>query len=472
MKTVWFRPLLDSIAERGREFLARSGEGDDALHTLERCDILIERRGVASGLALAKDILTAYAGMDDSQRLVFFEGLRTDFGVDVATIEETARACLQDQTPDRMQHLMQLAEPRRQELFRRLNASPHGTAALVRMRSDLLQMMRAHPELTTVDFDLRHLLASWFNPGFLQLERIDWDSPARTLEKLIEYETVHQIRGWDDLRRRLASDRRCFAFFHPALEGEPLIFVEVALVEGVAERVQPLLDPEAPVGDPRAANTAIFYSINNTQTGLRGVSFGDFLIKRVVEALQEDLPHIEVFATLSPLPRFARTVRDALAGNSPEALRQRFHRALEGFAGPLGEMYPDAEDIDDAALQLLEQQTGTGPALLGPVLRRLALAYLTARTEDTSAILDPVARFHLTNGARLERINTFADESDHGREIAFGVMANYLYDTDDLIANHERFAQRGEIPLSKSLGRDLKRINEAENAGRRPQSTR
>ena len=259
-----------------------------------------------------------------------------------------------------------------------------------------------------------------------------------------------------------AADRRCFAFFHPALEGEPLIFVEVALVDGITERVQPLLDPEAPVGDPRAADTAIFYSINNTQTGLRGVSFGDFLIKRVVEALQEELPHIDVFATLSPLPRFARTVRGALAGGGPEAVRERFQRALKGFAGPLAEMYPDAEGVGDAALQLLEQHTGKGPELLGPVLRRLALAYLTAPVEGTSATPDPVARFHLTNGASLERINTFADESDHGREIAFGVMANYLYDTDDLIANHERFVQRGEIPLSKSLGRDLKKINESE----------
>ena len=460
MKTVWLKPLLDSIADRGREFLGLRGEGAGAPHCLELCRILIDRRGVASGLALAKEILAAYTAMDEAQRLVFFEQLQTDFGVDVAAIEDTAHAYRVAQTPERLQHLMQLAEPRRQELFRRLNASPGGTAALVGMRSDLLRMMRDHRELAPVDFDFRHLLSSWFNPGFLQLERIDWDSPARTLEKLIEYETVHQIRGWDDLRRRLAADRRCFAFFHPALEGEPLIFVEVALVNGIAGRVQPLLDPAAKVGDPKTADTAIFYSINNTQTGLRGVSFGDFLIKRVVEALSEELPHIDVFATLSPLPRFAATLRGALAGGSTMPARERLERALVEFTESLEAMFPEAGSTGAAALQLLDQDDENGHELRCSLVRRLALAYLTSPAGDEAASADPVARFHLTNGARLERINPFADESDHGREIAFGVMANYLYDSAELVANHERFVQRGEIPLSKPLARELRKISE------------
>jgi malonyl-CoA decarboxylase len=237
--------------------------------------------------------------------------------------------------------------------------------------------------------------------------------------------------------------------------------VEVALVNGIAGRVQPLLDPVAEVGDPGTADTAIFYSINNTQTGLRGVSFGDFLIKRVVEALREELPHISDFSTLSPLPGFARTVRGALSGDETPA-QERLHHALSGFAGSLGAAYPDSDGPTAAALRLIEQDPDPDRELLGAVLRRLALAYLTTPANDEGGTLDPVARFHLTNGARLERINPFADESDHGRDIAFGVMANYLYDTDELIANHERFVQRGEIPLSRSLARELKKINEGE----------
>jgi len=462
VKTVWLKPLLDSIADRGREFLGRGGDGRGGDAIADLCEVLIRRRGVASGLALGKDVLDAYASLDEPRRLEFFQRLLDDFGVDVAAIEETARACREDESAERLQRLMELAEPRRQGLFRRLNAAPGGTAALVAMRADLLRLMRGHPELAPVDFDLRHLLASWFNPGFLQLERIDWNSPARILEKLIEYETVHEIRGWDDLRRRLAADRRCFAFFHPALEGEPLIFVEVALVKGMADRVQPLLDPSAPVADPAAADTAIFYSINNTQAGLRGISFGDFLIKRVVEALCEELPRFQVFATLSPMPRFADTARRALLGAGTQPMDERLRRALAEFAEPLAAMFPEAGDVGAAALQLIERRPQTGNDLLAGVLNRLALAYLTAPADEPGVSLDPVARFHLTNGARLERINPFADSSENGRRIAFGVMVNYFYDSDELVANHERYVQRGEIPLSKALSKELKKFAGAE----------
>jgi malonyl-CoA decarboxylase len=458
VKTIRIKHLLDSIADRGRDFLGLGEEVRGAAECADLCGVLVERRGVASGLALSTDILTAYAALDEPRRLAFFERLRADFGVDVAAIEETARACRQEQTPERLQQLMELAEPRRQELFRRLNAVPGGTAALVRMRADLLRLLREHSELAPVEFDLRHLLASWFNPGFLQLQRIDWDSPARILEKLIAYETVHEIRGWDDLRRRLAADRRCFAFFHPALEGEPLIFVEVALVGAMADRVQPLLDPAAPVGDPAAANTAIFYSINNTQSGLRGISFGDFLVKRVIEALLDELPGFEVFATLSPLPRFAAVASDALGGGAADPVHAWLQNSLTEFADPLAAMFPEAGGTGAAALRLIDQRPATGKDLFGAVLQRLALAYLTAPAGGLGGSPDPVARFHLTNGARLERINPFADSSEHGMKIAHGVMVNYLYDGDELVANHERFVQRGEVPLSKPLARELKRF--------------
>lgn len=460
MNKVWLRPLLDSIADRGRELLGLREAGRNELDCEEFCEALLGERGAASSLALAREILTAYQAMEYTQRLAFFQLLLKHFGIDISAVEEIARACREEETPQRLRQLIALVEPRRQELFRRLNTAPGGTAILVRLRSELLQALKAHPELAPVDDDLKHLFRSWFNPGFLQLERIDWNSPARVLEKLIAYESVHEIRGWDDLRRRLDSDRRCFAFFHPALEGEPLIFVEVALVQGIADQVQPLLDPNALEADPAEADTAIFYSINNTQTGLRGISFGDFLIKRVVQALSDELPKLHTFATLSPLPRFAQTLEAAVAGQVAGMEPQRLDRLLAEFVEPLRRHAPNVSS-SVAALALAKREQVADTELLGAILQRLALAYLTTPAGTRGGSLDSVARFHLTNGARLERINVFADSSSRGQTQAFGVMVNYLYDPDELVANHERFVQRGEIPLSRALAKEFKKINEA-----------
>ena len=460
MNRVWLKPLLDSIADRGRELLGLKEAGRYDLDCQALCEALLGERGAASSLALAREILSAYEAMEFTERLSFFQLLLEQFGIDIDAVEEVARLCHEQANPQRLRQLIALAEPRRQELFRRLNMAPAGTATLVRLRSDLLQALKTHPELLPVDDDLKHLFRSWFNPGFLQLERIDWDSPARVLEKLIAYESVHEIRGWNDLRRRLQNDRRCFAFFHPALEGEPLIFVEVALLQGMAEQVQPLLDPDAPQADPARADTAIFYSINNTQTGLRGISFGDFLIKRVVQALSDELPSLKIFATLSPLPRFAPTLEAALAGEIAGLEPQRLDQLLVEFTEPLQRYGADLSPAT-AALTLLKREQPTDTALLGAILLRLALAYLTTSAETRGGSLDPVARFHLTNGARLERINVFADSSERGQSQSFGVMVNYLYDPDELVANHERFVQHGEIPLSKVLAKEYKKINEA-----------
>jgi malonyl-CoA decarboxylase len=458
VNTVWLKPLLDSIADRGRELLRLREAGHEGLNCEALCEALLGERGAASSLALAREILTAYQAMEYTERLAFFQLLLKQFGIDVGAVEEVARICREEETPQRLRQLIALAEPRRQELFRRLNTAPGGTAILVHLRSDLLQALKAHPELAPVDDDLMHLFRSWFNPGFLQLECIDWDSPARVLEKLIAYESVHEIRGWDDLRRRLDSDRRCFAFFHPALEGEPLIFVEVALVRGIAEQVQPLLDPAAPEANPAEADTAIFYSINNTQTGLRGISFGDFLIKRVVQALSDELPKLKTFATLSPLPRFAQTLEAAVAGEVAALSLERLDRLLAELDEALQRHVPNASR-SATALALAKRERAADTELLGAILQRLALAYLTTPAETRGGSLDPVARFHLTNGARLERINVFADSSASGQAQSFGVMVNYLYDPDELVANHERFVQRGEIPLSRALAKEFKKIN-------------
>jgi malonyl-CoA decarboxylase len=302
---------------------------------------------------------------------------------------------------------------------------------------------------------MKHLLASWFNRGFLRLERIDWHSPADLLEKLIRYDMVQTIKSWDDLRRRLAADRRCFAFFHPALPDEPLIFLEVALVQGMADKVTPLLDDRAPVLRARDANTAMFISINSTQPGLRGLSFGNLLIKQVAEDLHQELPHLKIFATLSPLPGFAATLRAAARNAHRDFSRARLEALLQEYAEPLRQASGGEGPVE--ALMTLLARADAPRAVLAEPLKRLALAYLSLLPREPD-VFDPVARFHLANGARLERINVFADESAARLEESFSVMVNYLYDSDEVIANHEGFVGNGHVAMSRSLQREQKKL--------------
>jgi malonyl-CoA decarboxylase len=291
---------------------------------------------------------------------------------------------------------------------------------LVAMREAVLEALPEMPELKPLDDDLAHLFGAWFNPGFLELRRIDWDSPAALLEKLIAYEAVHEIKGWGDLRRRLQSDRRCFAFFHPALPGEPVIFVEVALTKGMAAKIAPLLAESTGKDE---ADTAIFYSISNCQKGLRGISFGNFLIRFVVEALADELPSLKQFATLSPIPGFRRWLEHRQKKESDPEL-----------AGLSGESL--AENLS-----------------LKPTLEKLCAVYLTS--PGKRGPIDPVARFHLKNGARLERINWAANASRKGMAESFGLMVNYLYDVATIEANHEKFVSEGKIALSPEVERIL-----------------
>lgn len=451
--------MLEAVADRGRELLkldpaTRAGSDPAAL-----CKQLLSGRGEASSLALARAVLQLYKGFDRDQKLAFFELLEREFGPDIDGIQAALDDYRKHASPEAFMHLTDAAEPPRQELFRRLNTAPNGTASLVAMRADLLALTRDNPHLREVDTDLKHLLSSWFNRGFLQLRNIDWQSPAQVLEKLINYEAVHAIQGWDDLRRRLMRDRRCFAFFHPAMPDEPLIFVEVALVQGIADSVQPLLDPNAPLLDPEQADTAMFYSINNTQTGLRGISFGNFLIKQVLTELRAELPGLRDFATLSPMPRFAAVLDGALAGDNRGLDPQHVRALLE----PYGEHLCAAAGVDaaPAAMQALLKNAPVEHAeLLSEPLQHSALAYLTSHGGN-GALLDPVAGFHLANGARLERIDPFADLSAHGMQASYGVMVNYLYIPEEVELNHERFVGEGRIAMSKPLTRMHKRISEA-----------
>jgi malonyl-CoA decarboxylase len=426
----FFRRLLKEVVQPS-EGLRVERHANEAF---DLCRALLSEQGEFSGAALAHDALVAYQSLPDAGVAAFFDRLVRELSPDTGEVLRAADAYREDQSWDRLLALQEIVEPPRQELFRRLNMAPGGTPALVAMRRQVLRGLSEHPDWRVIDADLEHLLGSWFNRGFLRLERIDWNTPAIVLEKLIAYEAVHQIQGWPDLHRRLAADRRCFAFFHPALPREPLIFIEVALTRGISPAIQPLLEVHAPVSDPAQADTAIFYSITNCQEGLRGISFGNLLIKQVVQELQAELPRVGRFATLSPLPGFGswlERIRAELGGVPEAAATLEALRLLD---------MPDWHQQPEAAGQL------------EPLLLELAAFYLVEAKNDGEP-LDPVARFHLGNGARLERLNWLADRSERGLRHSAGVMVNYDYRLADVEANHEAFARENRVIAAPDVRR-------------------
>jgi malonyl-CoA decarboxylase len=397
---------------------------------------LLSQHGEASGALLARELHEVRLALDARDRHGFQQYLATDFQPDPVALRVAAEHYLAGATGETAAALAQAADPPRQELLRRMNMAPGGTGALIAMRSDIAARLPREPKLKLLDADLKHLFASWFNRGFLELRRIDWQSPAAVLEKLIAYEAVHAIKGWDDLRRRLAPDRRCFAFFHPALPGEPLIFVEVALVKGLAASMPPLLSQDIDEDSARtaaaSADTAIFYSISNCQDGLRGVSFGNFLIKQVVEELRAELPQLKRFSTLSPVPGFRRWLTQQLAEESCGYAALRPKLARDGW-------WHDPEQSES----------------LRGALSRLCAIYLTQRALPGNRT-DLVARFHLGNGARLERINWLGNTELRAIEESFGIMVNYLYDRDSIENNHEAFVSAGTVARSPDVDALLK----------------
>jgi malonyl-CoA decarboxylase len=332
----FLQDLITSISERGRGLVGLAFPTPHARHDMiELSDQLLSGRGEASGVALASEILETFEDSTDAERLVYLEALADQFGPNVDRLEKAARAFLKSQSPSSVRELTEAAEPRRQELIRRLNLAPGGTAALVRMREEVLKHLSARPQLADLDIDFEHLFASWFNRGFLVLRRIDWTTPANILAKIIKYEAVHTIKSWEDLRARLEPpDRRCYAFFHPQLLDEPLIFVEVALTRDIPGAIAPLLEIERELVDPRSATTAVFYSISNCQKGLRGVSFGNFLIKQVVEELKRDLLELKTFVTLSPVPGFASWLKPEIALGDKSSFDEAERKALAAVLAP------------------------------------------------------------------------------------------------------------------------------------------
>ncbi len=401
------------------------------------CDRLLGSAGESISLGLAQQALTSFAALDEEHRQEFYDLLAARYNPDPPAVVEAAKRYEATGLATDLVKLAAAADAPRRELIRRLNRAPGGTASIVQMRREILANKARRKDRAAVDRDLEHLLSSWFNPGFLQLRKIDWNSPASLLEKIIGHEAVHAIEGFADLRRRMERDRRLFAYFHPALPGEPLIFVEVALLPEIPRAIAPLLEREAGP-DPRSRNykVATFYSISNCQPGLKGVNLGNFLIKRVAEALQGELPQIRQFCTLSPVPSF-----------------RSFLQAKEPL--PMGilpeEKIRAMEKLRSSALERLAA-AGHGP-LPAPLLKdlsRLCAVHLLHSAARTYPHADPVARFHLGNGARLKQINPHADLSAKGLRESCGFMVNYAYELAKVEEHYERFAA-GEVVISQRV---------------------
>ena len=443
MSVAFLNELIATITQQGRALMARKhGTPAPAADLPGMCDALYSGLGEASGVVLAADILAAYGALSHEQRVAFFRDLAERYGPDRDKVRALLVKLNADPDDDDTAALLhQASEPRRQELIRRLNMAPGGTAAIVAMRADLLGAIKDHPELAVLDADFVHLLASWFNPGFLVLRRIDWSTPAAILEKIIHHEAVHEITDWDDLRRRIdPGDRRLYAFFHPVLVDEPLIFVEVALMTEVPSAIAPILEDGREEIPAAEATVAGFYSLSICQKGLGGISFGSFLIKRVAEELSGELPHLKSFATLSPVPNFKTWLDAERAKETSPVIAQEWRADLA---------------VVDRPGWFLEPALADRPR--EPLVALLAY-YLLAMKDATGKPFDPVARLHLRNGARLERINWLADKSDKGLAQSAGMMVNYLYELNDIVKNHELYANEDHLVAEPMVTAQLKKI--------------
>ena len=407
----FFSELVSTIFER-RYQKALQKEADGRT-TAELAEALLGSTGEVSGMTLTRSILDRYAGMTKEDKLTFFEFMTHKLEINPKQVISTLKAYTKEPNKSTYRAFAEASEPKRQELARRLNQVPGATGQLVGMRKDLLDIIKDRPELGPLDVDFRHLFSSWFNRGFLVLRPINWSSPADILEKIIAYEAVHAIDSWNDLRLRLKPiDRRCFGFFHPSMPNEPLIFVEVALTKGIPKSIQDLLADEREAINAGDADTAVFYSISNCQTGLAGISFGNSLIKQVASDLARDLPGLSTFVTLSPIPGLNRWLETSKCA------------------------------VDDSSQD-----------------QALAAHYLLEAKKTDGTPFDPVARFHLGNGAKVHAVHAMADTSDNGLKQSNGTMVNYLYDLSQISQNHEKFVENNTVVASatvKSLSASVK----------------
>ena len=428
---MFLKKIINSIADAGKELLHKTLPIKKNLETLlELCDDLISYKGVASGIAIAREISEIYLSLSKEDKKKFFIAVDEKFKPNLEAAEKKSLEFIKNKNTNTLKELSSLAEGNRQEFIRRMNMAPNGTAFLVSMREDLLRFVLEDSSLSNLDEDFRHLFRSWFNPGFLRLERITWDTKAAVLERIISYEKVHKIKDMTDLKRRLDEDRRFYAYFHPVLPDEPLIFVQVAFTQGLASSVQDIIKPMTP-NQPKA-DTATFYSISNCQQGLTSVTLGNFLIKRVVYEIQQENPKIKHFGTLSPLPGFAEWVN---------YIEENKLRSILGSEDYEKVKFLRSTDIKIGDPRIIEHKK---------IIKKIAIHYLIKEKVNHKPI-NSVTRFHLGNGASIEDVTINANISDYGYQESFGVMVNYIYHLDKLEKTHEDFINQHKISYSDKI---------------------
>lgn len=442
-----FGDFLSSIADRGRSIIGIVRKNNDKAsceEIINLCHKLLSAKGEASGIALSFEIFLTYGMLENGDKIKFFKALHDEFSAKSVGVEKAVKSYLENPSAQTIGELSVATESPRRQLIIRLNQASNATQQLVDMRADLLGLLKDNPELSVVDDDFSRLFTSWFNGGFLELQNLNWTSPASVLEKIIKYEAVHGMSGWPDLKKRLVpDDRLIYGFFHPRLRGEPLIFIEVALTKDMPAEIHSILGTKRKIADPAQCETAVFYSISNCQMGLRGIPLGSFLIKQVVQDLKQNFPNLKDFVTLSPIPSFSTWLENSLD---------------EQEAGNFDQKFSDKTISNLRNAQSINWQEGYEPDNeMNETMRRIVAWYLSEIKGKNHLPNDPVARFHLGNGAVLERVNWPADISDQGQRYSLGAMVNYKYRLDEIEENHERYVETGDVKISS----ETKKLNKA-----------
>ena len=428
-KFSFFSDLVNTLFDKKNRkknfsFLFEKKQNKSLLEYIENVN---EAKGEISALNYSEELLDYLSNSDHKTLFSFFEYLEKDYDIEIASIPEILKNYNKKKEYNFYKDIKKISESKRSEIFRRLNSTQHGTINLVKLREKLLDLLDKYPNFRKIDFDLSSLFKDWFNRGFLILKPIDWETPANILEKIIEYEAVHQIKSWDELRSRLEpEDRKCFAYFHPAMQDEPLIFIEVALTENIPEKINQILNPDRAMINSQEATTAVFYSISNCQKGLQGISFGNFLIKQVARNLQNNFKSLSKFVTLSPVPGFSKWLK-----SNDTILFNKMHNKL--------------------SLNKIQKNEA--------ILNETVLKYFFISNRSDNLPNDPVARFHLGNGAILEKINFLSNISENGLEQSLGYMVNYLYNLEEVELNHEKYVVDKKINTSKSLEKEFIKLN-------------
>ena len=431
-----FKEIISSIADAGQKlFNIKNIKKNDLESIISLCDDLISHKGAAFGITVARDITELYQSLSPENKLLFFKKINDKYKPSFTKVNEAIENYTKSQNEKTLSDLFKVSEGKRRELFRRMNMAPNGTAIIVALREDLIKILKDNKELSELDNDLRHLFRAWFNPGFLKLAKITWDTKAAVLEKIIKYERVHQIKDMNELKRRLGEDRRFFSYFHPALEDEPIIFVQVALTKGLGKSIQELMKPTD--NDEKSYDTATFYSISNCQEGLSRVTLGNFLIKRVVYEIQEELPHIKNFGTLSPIPGFA------------DWFTYLEEAKIKNILG-------DLKDQDATFLKSQDLKLGDSRIVRNKeAIIKLVAHYIVNEKNEKGLPVNDVSRFHLGNGAIVDDIVVNANISETGFKRSYGVMVNYLYELKNIEKNHEEYMNNNKIIVSDKIKKYL-----------------